>query len=230
MNNAKITTIALIALIAVTAVYALQEVLVLNLEVSKDGDVELLDFYLGEGEKSFELSDGDGDYRIELVSRDNKVLYSSYFTPKFELHIDAPPEGEEFPEAVLLEKTRVSLKIPYTEGTEKLRVFYKNQIKLEEAIVFCNNNSICEPSGKESSLSCPSDCKSGSTDNYCDAVFDGVCDQDCANQGREDKDVDCTCGNGICDQRETEKLCQLDCKIELSFWQKVLDFIKSKFT
>lgn len=232
MKNVKIIVIvSVLLLMLATVAYGLQEVLVLNLEFSKDGSVRIIDFSLADGEESFELSEA-GDYRIEVLSKDNKVLYVKYFTPQFEIHTSTPLEGQNLPELItfLLEKRNVVLKLPYFEDGKTVRLFYKNRVVLEQEIVFCNNNGVCEPSGKENLLSCPSDCKSGSTDNYCDGIFDGICDQDCKNQGREEKDVDCTCGNNICDQRETQEVCPQDCKIELSFWQKLLNFIKSILT
>lgn len=231
MNNTKvIIIISLVLLIMATTVYGLREVIVLNLEFSKNGSVKLIDLYLGEGEESVEMSE-TGDYRIEVLAEGNKVLYAKYYTPNFELHIDAPQGGEELPKGIIsVEKTNALLKIPYFENAKSVRLHYKNNVVLEKELVFCNNNGLCEPSKKESLLSCPSDCKSGTADNYCDSILDGVCDEDCVSQGRREKDVDCTCGNKVCDERETEKLCPQDCKIKMLFWQRVWNFIKSIFT
>ncbi|MBW3015260.1 hypothetical protein KY330_02460 [Candidatus Woesearchaeota archaeon] len=41
----------------------------------------------------------------------------------------------------------------------------------------CNSNLICD--GSENYLTCPSECKSGSKDSYCDGVSDDRCDPDC---------------------------------------------------
>lgn len=45
-------------------------------------------------------------------------------------------------------------------------------------------NALCEPNF-ENHMTCPQDCKSGSSDGYCDGVSDGVCDPDC-NGGEMD--------------------------------------------
>lgn len=73
-------------------------------------------------------------------------------------------------------------------------------------ITFCNNNGVCEPCDNghcsliENALSCPNDCHSGSSDNYCDLVQDGICDSDC-----EYYDFDCdTCINNVCITEEKE--------------------------
>jgi putative hemolysin len=40
--------------------------------------------------------------------------------------------------------------------------------------------------------SCPKDCGSGDIDGLCDAVKDGICDQDCSLQNKAGEDMDCT--------------------------------------
>jgi hypothetical protein len=72
----------------------------------------------------------------------------------------------------------------------------------EHQVYFCNNNNRCESCDNgdgvctllENSLTCPSDCSTGSEDSYCDLQFDGVCDPDCPEM-----DFDCdTCSGGAC--------------------------------
>jgi hypothetical protein len=55
-----------------------------------------------------------------------------------------------------------------------------------EAAGICNENGICQ--GLENYRNCPGDCPSGSKDNYCDGLKDGVCDMDCT--GGEDPDCE----------------------------------------
>jgi len=43
----------------------------------------------------------------------------------------------------------------------------------------------------EDRVTCPNDCKSGGTDELCDGVKDGICDQDCIIQQKTDADADC---------------------------------------
>lgn len=48
-------------------------------------------------------------------------------------------------------------------------------------------NKACEPKLGENYKTCPKDCHSGSRDDYCDGVMEGICDPDCPGEG----DVDC---------------------------------------
>lgn len=58
--------------------------------------------------------------------------------------------------------------------------------KIEKKLI-CNENGICEPENGENYGTCPQDCPSGSKDNYCDKVEDGICDPDCLIE----EDIDC---------------------------------------
>ncbi|MEM2918206.1 MAG: hypothetical protein QXY62_01735 [Candidatus Altiarchaeota archaeon] len=51
---------------------------------------------------------------------------------------------------------------------------------------FCNHDGICEIKF-ENFLNCPNDCPSGLKDNYCDRVYDDICDPDCQKK----EDIDC---------------------------------------
>jgi len=59
----------------------------------------------------------------------------------------------------------------------------------------------------ENYKTCSQDCPSGSSDFYCDGVLDGRCDPDC----EPDDDLDCRCGDGVCEEKETPENCCLDC-------------------
>lgn len=48
-------------------------------------------------------------------------------------------------------------------------------------------NGFCEPKFGENYKACKQDCPSGSKDEYCDSLADGVCDPDCT----KDEDIDC---------------------------------------
>ena len=82
--------------------------------------------------------------------------------------------------------------------------FSKNYIitinDISQEVSFCNNDGTCQPcfeglcSNIENHLTCPSDCPSGGSDNYCDLKLDGICDSDCS-----DYDFDCDeCMDNIC--------------------------------
>jgi len=73
-------------------------------------------------------------------------------------------------------------------------------------------DTTCDFRRGENYENCPQDCPSGSRDNYCDSIADGICDPDC--KARED--IDCLeelCGNGKCDEGEGENYenCPQDC-------------------
>jgi len=52
----------------------------------------------------------------------------------------------------------------------------------------CNDDGKCD-TGIETSQNCPNDCKSGTAeDEYCDGAADGICDEDCVEEG---SDPDC---------------------------------------
>jgi hypothetical protein len=61
--------------------------------------------------------------------------------------------------------------------------------------LICNKDGKC--TGFENYVFCPEDCSADSEDGYCNAERNAVCDPDCG-----DYDIDCTCGNGICDPEE----------------------------
>jgi len=64
-------------------------------------------------------------------------------------------------------------------------------------------DGICQR-GYENYFSCSIDCSSGSYDDYCDAISDGICDRDCFSQVGTVVDVDCQVPNlGACDQNST---------------------------
>jgi hypothetical protein len=75
--------------------------------------------------------------------------------------------------------------------------------------ITCNQNSICEQNLGENYFTCIQDCKSGSADGVCDAIRDGICDPDC----NISSDLDCSCGNGICESFENTNTCPKDCKL-----------------
>lgn len=74
--------------------------------------------------------------------------------------------------------------------------FHSNPVTIK---VLCNLNGVCEPDIGENYFNCR-DCPSGSKDNVCDLVEDGICDPDC-----EPGYDDCICNNnGKCESWENE--------------------------
>ncbi|MEA3254211.1 MAG: hypothetical protein U9Q22_00060 [Candidatus Altiarchaeota archaeon] len=74
--------------------------------------------------------------------------------------------------------------------------------------VICGDGT-CEK--EETYKNCPQDCPSGSRDNYCDSIADGICDPDCPP--KVDPDCPGACGNRVCDYMEGENYiyCPKDC-------------------
>ena len=79
--------------------------------------------------------------------------------------------------------------MPYNKNASRIEVYNPKNSKVMDIDVgsfadTCGDN-ICE--SQESYESCTKDCRSGSKDDFCDAVNDGICDPDCpANM-----DADC---------------------------------------
>ncbi len=71
--------------------------------------------------------------------------------------------------------------IPYDKNTARIEVYDLQNSKIIDLDVtsFSDTcgNKICEP--YESYESCTNDCASGSKDDFCDGIDDGICDPDC---------------------------------------------------
>ncbi|MEA3254935.1 MAG: hypothetical protein U9Q22_03765 [Candidatus Altiarchaeota archaeon] len=95
---------------------------------------------------------------------------------------------------------RVSLRV-----TDSVNTSVGDTVKFT-IVVLCNINGVCEHG--ETYLNCLQDC-SGSKDNYCDTLRDGVCDPDCSRW----EDMDCICNkDAICELGIENYLnCPKDC-------------------
>jgi hypothetical protein len=139
------------------------------------------------------------DYRLELLSFEEKVLYETkfgistieYFEPLPEWfdeegnQIYIPSEDEVRRQ---IENPSTAFLLPYFPDVKFLRVYdSEGVLLLEEDISFfadsCGNN-ICDP--HESMFNCRQDCQSGVADDVCDGLLDGVCDPDCAVENDDD--------------------------------------------
>ena len=88
-----------------------------------------------------------------------------------------------------MDNSSIQLLIPYFPGGKQLIIYNEENEKVLEIPVLqfadtCGNN-VCDP--QESYESCPADCVSGGTDDYCDSIADNICDPDCLLQ----QDTDC---------------------------------------
>jgi hypothetical protein len=111
-------------------------------------------------------------------------------------------------EIINLTSVEQHLRLPFFPDADKLELYHFDVLIFQYKIELCNNNTICEPVKGENYLSCLKDCPSGSADDYCDKILDGSCDPDCVVR---ELDIDCTCGDGECQPRESYKTCPKDC-------------------
>jgi hypothetical protein len=204
MNTSKIFVIIGLVMIIATLASAQNDgelkAYIVDLEYV-DGEVEIDSVIV-----STVLSVNDeivGDYKLDIASFDDEVLYTVRFDFPTEIAFSPPPPGTfddtgkqiTIPEAKPQETEQqeqflTELFIPYFANGKEIKVYDINDVLVAEESVahfadLCGDN-VCQDF--ESYESCQVDCVSGSTDDYCDGVADGICDVDCS--GVED-DVDC---------------------------------------
>ncbi|HLD83297.1 MAG TPA: hypothetical protein VI979_00395 [archaeon] len=145
-----------------------------------------------------EVSPAD-NYRLEVMSFGDQILYARNFSFGLEVHYMPPPPGTfddngvqiSVPQAEVTQVTQseIELTIPYFADAKKINIYEPSGAKALEVSVAqfadtCGDNA-CQ--AHESYESCSTDCRSGSADDYCDAVADGICDPDCSAS----RDLDC---------------------------------------
>lgn len=219
--NKIIPLILTLLLVLPVALARTETVLVTEFKIDKSNQIEITAMRLEKGIPTI----GGGTYSISTY-QDNNPLSKINFEPKFSAWAD--PEEEVDPNAIFpypegeqnslekfgeieQEEVTLLLRLPYKEDTNKLIIQKDNAQIFEKEINLCNQDKTCQITEGENYLSCEEDCPSGSKDDLCDEAYDDICDPDCKFQGREDKDPDCTCGNGICDTREDPIVCEADC-------------------
>ncbi|MBI4014446.1 MAG: hypothetical protein HY365_00650 [Candidatus Aenigmarchaeota archaeon] len=147
------------------------------------------------------FTNSGGDYRLDVVSFDDKILYTMQFAFPLKMDASLPPpdafdeQGKQisFPNdtlgEIVLTKSFVLLYVPYFVNAMEIRIYDSSgTVKARKTVVqFADTcgNAICE--AHESYESCRGDCRSGSPDDYCDSVKDGTCDPDCTTES----DTDC---------------------------------------
>ncbi|MBT3464614.1 hypothetical protein HOD20_01370 [archaeon] len=87
-----------------------------------------------------------------------------------------------------------------------LQIYHLNELIYEENIrdLICNENKICE--GFENYFGCPNDCSSGSKDNVCDRIEEGICDLDCYNGINDNDCLNDTKENKIDENSKNDKI------------------------
>lgn len=71
----------------------------------------------------------------------------------------------------------------YTLSQTTARDIFTNNAFTSNSLSFqvnCISNNICD--SKENYLTCPQDCRSGSSDGICDNIADRICDPDCESE------------------------------------------------
>ncbi len=130
-------------------------------------------------------------YSIELISFDQKILFSKFFQIQTSAHEEEfdPQTGTFVVRDIDLSNQTILLEIPYFANGNKFNLYNPNNAKILEFSVahFADvcGDSICQE--HESYESCIVDCSSGSRDDHCDAIPDDKCDPDCSS----DQDADC---------------------------------------
>jgi len=175
---------------------SIENVISITLDVWKNDTVIEKDISIVEGRVT-EITVPGTDYAIKLLDKDDKLSVEKSFGIRFIL-FGEPPR--------ILDDEIINIKLPYIESVNKVTLEHNNKIIFTKVISVCDNDNSCED--PENYLICTNDCPSGSRDNYCDKVLDGICDPDCAKE----VDIDCTCGNNICDLKENTENCPKDCK------------------
>ncbi len=112
---------------------------------------------------------GKSGFLIKTVSFENTEINSIYYN--------------------MSENQNYLVYIPYSKNAAKIEMYNIKNSKIMDIDVssFSNTcgNSICEE--HESYESCTADCSSGSKDDFCDGISDGICDPDCSLK----TDIDC---------------------------------------
>ncbi|MBI5229311.1 hypothetical protein HY991_04320 [Candidatus Micrarchaeota archaeon] len=168
----KVFVKGLLLFLALLSPVIADKVLLLDFDVTRNGKVDMNWLSVIEGKPD---ASSKGSYAAIVLDREGNTISKTKFSISFYL-------SETFEE---LDKRTILMKVPYREDA------YNIQIQKNEKTVFqqligsvCNRNLKCEKN--ENYASCPTDCVSGSRDNYCDGIADGKCDPDCASSGDED--------------------------------------------
>ena len=204
------TTLSYLSLAENSKVFAIQ------FSIDKQANVQLLDLRLYDGSSS---ENAESEYLLVVLSDTGTLLHKVAFEVTFTAYADADPLGRVLPGteeqigSLAIERDSVELlvRVPYFDNAAKFEIRKGSQVIFESPIDLCNSDGMCQSERGENFLSCEADCKSGSDDGLCDEIFDARCDPNCKEQAREDKDTDCTCGNGVCDGREDSYYCPKDC-------------------
>lgn len=151
----------------------------------------------------FEYGSG---YRYIFYGDDGKIAKSGFLAIEFWSDVEKLETAQA---TISVEDDDIGELVIYNPDDEEI---FREDI----GELMCNNDGEC--SGFENYDFC-SDCGAGAEDDYCNYERDNICDPDCGAM-----DVDCSCGNEICDQNERYYVgsCPEDCEYESgtksSYW------------
>ena len=187
--------LALFVLIfSVNIAYGLERSAALDFAIYANDSVEIKRIFVKDGAPDLRNVIQESDYKF-VAHYENKSIIQ-----KYPVIFMSTAHGVPFSPFVF-----VNTEFYYDESLKKIEVYRKDNLLFSEDINLCNKDNICN--NGENTVSCPSDCKTGSADGWCDGAADRICDPDC----QTDADIDCSCGNNICDPNENDKNCPKDC-------------------
>jgi hypothetical protein len=162
----------------VSPVFA-DKIILMDFDITRDDKVNMNWLSVIEGKPSDSV---EGNYSAIVLDRNGNEISKTTFSLSFYL-------SGAFEE---LNSKSVLMKIPYREDANVVQI-QKDGNTIFNYIIdsVCDYNFKCE--GNENYASCPTDCLSGSKDNYCDGEADGRCDPDCAIS----VDIDCKAATGF---------------------------------
>lgn len=138
------------------------KILYVLFDLCKNETIKFKEYGVLEFEEELVYMDGEGNYSIVLISKENKEILDYNFDINFLLHLDIFDMETGGLKGIIVdtECKEIYLKLPYIRDINSLKVLHLNSTIYE--LDFCNYNGICEKNNKtnENHDLCPSDCQS----------------------------------------------------------------------
>ena len=140
--------------------------------------------------------DKPATYVFKTFNKEDELLAEYFYSQSF----IARHTGEIF------DIIDFTIALPYSPLVRYLEIFNQDELFLRyELPNFCIKDGICNT--PENYYTCQTDCQTFADDGICIPAHEGHCDPDCIGI----KDLDCACGDGICQKYESEESCAVDC-------------------
>ncbi|TSC91302.1 MAG: hypothetical protein G01um10142_30 [Parcubacteria group bacterium Gr01-1014_2] len=133
----------------------------LSFDRNLDRKVIILPGKTGDPSGDFRL----GDFRIEVLDKNDNILHSVKFDPRPEIFSDpdSPSLRKSLGGSKILDQGETGLRLPYSPTGAKLKIYNPaNTLILEYDISYlatCNLDSVCDSFYGEDAATCPQDCK-----------------------------------------------------------------------